>query len=301
MDQRHRQGSTLLSCMAREAPPIAGCPCAESVPPARSPRRPRRRLGDYGGAVEDFSAAIALEPHNADFFHNRGFSLRKMVRLRSCWPSRDMLLAGGGGARHSAVQARARKLSAGPAQRCDRGASSALVHPMRRSPHPHAPTKAHTTDAPLHPTQERYRDAVADYTRALALNPAHVKAHYNRAVALERLGQAEAALADYVRVTELEPGNAAAHLNAGLLLAKLGRCAGGRAGGRLGPHVSRAGGWKVGWGRRVPAAKDGGAAEVQCGCLGDAGRRLALLVLPAMPNSKRRSRCPAALCLLCQA
>lgn len=35
--------------------------------------------GDYAGAVAAFSAAIALEPQNADFFHNRGFSLRKMV------------------------------------------------------------------------------------------------------------------------------------------------------------------------------------------------------------------------------
>ncbi len=37
-------------------------------------------LQDYAGAVEDFSAAIALEPGNADFYHNRGFALRKQVR-----------------------------------------------------------------------------------------------------------------------------------------------------------------------------------------------------------------------------
>lgn len=37
------------------------------------------RTQDYAGAVEDFSAAIALEPGNADFYHNRGFALRKQV------------------------------------------------------------------------------------------------------------------------------------------------------------------------------------------------------------------------------
>lgn len=39
----------------------------------------RDRWGDYAGAVEDFSAALRLDPGNADFYHNRGFSLRKQV------------------------------------------------------------------------------------------------------------------------------------------------------------------------------------------------------------------------------
>ena len=37
------------------------------------------RLGDWPAAVAAFSAAIALAPTNADYWHNRGFSLRKMV------------------------------------------------------------------------------------------------------------------------------------------------------------------------------------------------------------------------------
>ena len=57
----------------------------------------------------------------------------------------------------------------------------------------------------------------------MQLNPRHVKAYYNRAVALERLGRPEEALADYSRVAQLDEGNSAAHLNAGLLLCKLGR------------------------------------------------------------------------------
>lgn len=39
----------------------------------------RDRLGNYSGAVEDFSAAILLDDRNADFYHNRGFSQRKQV------------------------------------------------------------------------------------------------------------------------------------------------------------------------------------------------------------------------------
>lgn len=41
------------------------------------------RLGDYEAAVADFSAAIALDPSNADFYHNRGFSRRKMGQFEA--------------------------------------------------------------------------------------------------------------------------------------------------------------------------------------------------------------------------
>ncbi len=40
----------------------------------------RDRLDDLPGAVADFTAAVMLDSDNADFFHNRGFSLRKLVR-----------------------------------------------------------------------------------------------------------------------------------------------------------------------------------------------------------------------------
>ncbi len=40
----------------------------------------RDRLGSYSAAVQDFSAAIMLDPCNADFYHNRGFSQRKQAR-----------------------------------------------------------------------------------------------------------------------------------------------------------------------------------------------------------------------------
>ena len=51
----------------------------------------RDRSGDYEGAIADFTQAIGLDPANADFFHNRGFSLRKMVKAFSLFT--DCLLA----------------------------------------------------------------------------------------------------------------------------------------------------------------------------------------------------------------
>ena len=58
-------------------------PCGPSSKGDTAARHWRRitrdRLGDYTGAVQDFSAAIMLDPRNADFYHNRGFSQRKQA------------------------------------------------------------------------------------------------------------------------------------------------------------------------------------------------------------------------------
>lgn len=40
----------------------------------------RDRMADLEGAIADFTAAALLNPNNADFYHNRGFSHRKLVR-----------------------------------------------------------------------------------------------------------------------------------------------------------------------------------------------------------------------------
>lgn len=53
------------------------------------------RLGDYARAVDLFTTAVALEDSNADFYHNRGFSLRKMVRRQT---EAYHLISGCGGA-----------------------------------------------------------------------------------------------------------------------------------------------------------------------------------------------------------
>ena len=52
----------------------------------------RDRSGDYEGAIADFTQAIGLDPANADFFHNRGFSLRKMVNAFSFFSTHVLAL-----------------------------------------------------------------------------------------------------------------------------------------------------------------------------------------------------------------
>ncbi len=63
--------------------------------------------------------------------------------------------------------------------------------------------------------------AIADYTRAIRLQPDNALAYNNRANAFADRGEAESALADYNEAIRLEPGNATLYHNRGLLLAQM--------------------------------------------------------------------------------
>lgn len=59
---------------------------------------------------------------------------------------------------------------------------------------------------------------------AIALNPGHCRAYYNRAFSYDRLGHFEEAVADYSKALQIEPSNATALHNRGSLFERLGRC-----------------------------------------------------------------------------
>ena len=54
-------------------------------------------------------------------------------------------------------------------------------------------------------TMGRYGDAIADYNRALEINPSLAKAYANRAIAYSHLKQYENAIADYEKALQLDP------------------------------------------------------------------------------------------------
>ena len=53
--------------------------------------------------------------------------------------------------------------------------------------------------------QGYYRGAIADYDRAIMLNPSLAEAHYNQGVAKSKLGDHDGAEADRQRAIELDP------------------------------------------------------------------------------------------------
>ncbi|MFZ5565291.1 MAG: tetratricopeptide repeat protein [Thermodesulfobacteriota bacterium] len=57
--------------------------------------------------------------------------------------------------------------------------------------------------------------ALADYTTAIAIDPAYVHAYNNRAVVWQHKGEYDKAIADYTRAVEVVPGYAAAYTNRG--------------------------------------------------------------------------------------
>lgn len=64
--------------------------------------------------------------------------------------------------------------------------------------------------------------AVADYTKAFALNPGYRDAVYNRGIALERKGDLAGAIADFEEAVRLDPAEPRAHNNLGVALARSG-------------------------------------------------------------------------------
>jgi tetratricopeptide (TPR) repeat protein len=65
-------------------------------------------------------------------------------------------------------------------------------------------------------------EALADYDRAIELDPKYAEAHMNRGSALHKLGRVEEALAAYDRAIELDPRDFKAHYNRGNALAAKG-------------------------------------------------------------------------------
>ena len=62
----------------------------------------------------------------------------------------------------------------------------------------------------------KFRDAIADYDRAIQINPDYSEAYYNRGQAKSHLELHEAAIADYNEAIRLNPKEAEAHNNRGL-------------------------------------------------------------------------------------
>ena len=69
----------------------------------------------------------------------------------------------------------------------------------------------------------KFERAVADYTRALELNPNYARAYHNRGLAYDQLGEIDRAIADYSKALELNPSYALAYYHRGLAYQKQGR------------------------------------------------------------------------------
>ena len=67
-----------------------------------------------------------------------------------------------------------------------------------------------------------YGKAIADYNRAIELDPNRAAAYYNRGCAYGEIGAYDKALADYNKAIELNPNDSLAYYNRGLACSKRG-------------------------------------------------------------------------------
>ena len=70
--------------------------------------------------------------------------------------------------------------------------------------------------------QGKVDEAVAEFQKALALDPKYTAAHLNLGYAYDRQGRPEEAMSQYQKIIALEPGNLFAHNNLGVLYDKKG-------------------------------------------------------------------------------
>ena len=60
--------------------------------------------------------------------------------------------------------------------------------------------------------------AIADYTKAVELNPKDQQTYFLRGLAYDKIGQDELAIADFTKVIELDPKDEKAYVQAGFIL-----------------------------------------------------------------------------------
>ncbi|MHC4405669.1 MAG: tetratricopeptide repeat protein [Planctomycetota bacterium] len=75
----------------------------------------------------------------------------------------------------------------------------------------------------LHRALKSYEQAIADYSKAIELEPKEIGHRWRRAAACTEAGQLEQAVADYSKIIELSPGEAWPWLSRGEVYKKLGR------------------------------------------------------------------------------
>ena len=74
----------------------------------------------------------------------------------------------------------------------------------------------------MHKNLGEYKEAIAEYTKDIELDPTDVDAYNNRGLAQNNLGKYNKAIADYTKAIELKPTGAFAYYRRGDLQKKLG-------------------------------------------------------------------------------
>lgn len=161
------------------------------------------KSGDHRGAVEDFTAAIRLDPYYTEAYFNRGFDRRETGDLQGAIEDYDKTIRLNPG-HYKAYYNRGNIYS-------DRGDLGRAIQDYSESINRNGSyfwTYYNRAMCRFH--QKDYRGAASDFSVFIENTPAHSDAFYNRGLCREMLGDIQGALLDYGKAVDINPGNAQA-------------------------------------------------------------------------------------------
>ena len=172
-------------------------------------------LGNYKGAITDYTKAVHLEPDSAIYF-NRGLATDKLEQYLAAISDYDMaiqLKPDYAKAYHNRGITKA-KLGKHFEAIADYDTAIQLKPDYAKAYHNRGTTKAESG---------KYFEAIADYDTVIRLKPNYADAYYSRGNAKYSLEQYPAAILDYDIAIRLKPDYADAYNNRGVAKAELGK------------------------------------------------------------------------------
>ena len=174
------------------------------------------KLGQYFAAIADFDIAIRLNPDYADAYNNRGIAKYHLGQRFAAIADYDIAI-------HLNPDYAKAYNNRGLAK-SDLGQHFAAITDydiaIRLNPDY---AKAYYNRGVAKGELKQYFATIADYDIAIRLNPDYANAYNNRGLAKSDLGQHFAAIADYDIAIRLNPDDAKAYLNRGVAKGKLGQ------------------------------------------------------------------------------
>ena len=171
-------------------------------------------LGDYAGAIADYTQAIRLTPDFASAYYNRGIAkaaLGHYIAAIADYTETIRLKPDHASAYYNRGIVK-RKLKQYDAAIADYTETIRL-----KSDHASAYYNRGIANSKL----GKYFAEIADYDMTIRLKPDHAKAYNNRGIAKANLKQYSAAIADYDIAIQLDPDDASAYYNRGVAKANL--------------------------------------------------------------------------------
>ena len=173
-------------------------------------------LGDYKGAITDYTHAIRLNPDYADVYNNRGLAKSDLGQHFAAIADYDIVI------RLNPDYAGAYLNRGNVKSKLGQHFAAIADYDIVIRLNPDHATAYYNRGIAKHHLGQHFA-AIADYDIAIRLNPDYADAYNNRGIAKSKLGQYFAAIADYDIAIRLDPDDATAYYNRGNVKMDLGQ------------------------------------------------------------------------------